>query len=104
MPRRKNDESALVKKRAELEAAIAKLREEQRATERAIEADRYKKQVAWEARVGRLAWNAGFSDVSFEMIEAMFRAMIDPPGDSGDVYSKETETQGRCADAVRIAL
>lgn len=87
MPRPKMNEAYLQKKKVSLEEEIARLQEQKRATERAIDADERKKQLAWEARVGRLAWNAGLHAFALEALEVCFQEIAQPEHSSVEVVS-----------------
>lgn len=78
MPRQRTEDT-LAKKKADIQAALAELQQKLQATERAERALQRKRQLAWEARIGRLAWEAGLHHFSDAQIVTFFESLLETP-------------------------
>jgi hypothetical protein len=71
VPRKVDLEAKLLADQERLRAERAKLHTAEIEMARRIQQERYRKQRAWEAHVGRLAWNAGFKEVFQDDLSAI---------------------------------
>jgi hypothetical protein len=90
MPRKHDREADLLAAKERLRLAVQKLREDQLVTDRQIAQERYRKQRAWEAQVGRLAWNAGLNTLDLSTIGKLLNRLT-PADLLGDMEAQPDE-------------